>query len=102
MTNFLPFLSVDPWISDSFPTIRIILAIILAILSIAILVTVLMTPSQGYGIGALTGQATDTYYTKHKKQSMEGLIKKLTVIFGISAAVISVLFFVTLIIYPAY
>ncbi|MCL2797806.1 MAG: preprotein translocase subunit SecG [Firmicutes bacterium] len=102
MDNLLQFLSVAAWITVSFPIIRIVLAVLLVLVCLGLLVTVLMTPSQGYGIGALTGQATDTYYSKHKKQSLEGLIKKLTVIFGICAAVLSILFFVSLIIYPAY
>jgi len=106
MKNFFPFLSADTplpdWVTVSFPIIRIILIILMVLLGIGIIVAVLISPTQGYGIGALGGQPTETFYSKNKKQSMEGVIKKITVILGASAGVISILFFITLVVYPAF
>jgi len=74
--------------------------VLLALLAIATVVSIFLQPAAADGSGAITGQSSDTYFSKHKEQSFEGLMKKLTVIFGVSAAVISILFFVSLLIYP--
>ena len=89
------------WVTASFPVFRIIMIILLVLLCIATVVAIFLQPSEGHGgAGVITGQSSDTYYSKHKKQSLQGLMKKLTVIFGISAAVIAILFMITIAIYP--
>ena len=104
MKNFFPFLSAEgtlpDWITVSFPVIRIVLIVLLVLVSIAIIGAVLIQPAQSDGLGAIAGQSGETYYSKHKKQSLEGVVKKITVILGAVAAFISILFFVTLVIYP--
>jgi len=91
---------VAPWISASFPIIRIIMIVLLMLLAVAIVVSIFLQPAMADGAGAITGQSSDTYYSKHKEKNFQGLMKKLTAIFSISAAVISILFFVTLHIFP--
>jgi len=73
--------------------------VLLAIIAVAIVVLIFLQPAAADGMGALTGASSDTYYSKHKEKNFEGFMKKLTVILGISAAVISILFFVTILIY---
>ena len=74
--------------------VRIALIIMLAVVCVALVVSIFIQPAQGGGMGALAGQSSDTYYSKHKKQSLEGIMKKITWILGGSAALISILFFV--------
>ncbi len=92
---------VAPWISSSFPIIRIVILILLVVIGVFLTFAVLIQPSGNESMGALTGQSSETYYSKNKKQSVQGLMKRLTVIFGIVMAVLAILFFVTLVIYPA-
>lgn len=92
--------SVATWITESFPIIRMILLILMVVFAIGMIVVVLFQPSTGDGMGAISGQISDTYYTKNKGRSMEGIMKRLTIILGICLFVVSVLFFVTVMIYP--
>ena len=87
------------WVAESFPTIRLVLLILMVVLAIAMILVVLLQPSTGDGMGAISGQVSDTFYTKHKGRSLEGVCKRLTIIFGISLFVISLLFFVTVIVF---
>lgn len=85
------------WV-ESFPIIRIVLLSLIVLLCIALIVIVMIQPSNQQGTGALTGQS-DTFYSKNKGRTMEGLLKKLTVIIACALLALSVLFFITLIIY---
>lgn len=62
--------------------LRIVLTIIFAIDCIALTVVVLMQEGKQQGLGAIAGVA-DTYWGKNKGRSMEGGMKKATVIMGI-------------------
>jgi preprotein translocase subunit SecG len=95
--NFMGATEVAPWIADSFPIIRIILAVIIALMSLALIVTVIIQPSGSNGVNPITGQS-ETFYGKNKSRTLEGFLRKLTVILAISIAVLAVLFFVSLII----
>jgi len=90
---------VADWIAASFPILRIIFAVLMAVLAIAIVVCIFLQPAAADGSGALTGQVSDSYYSKHKEKSFQGLVKKLTVAFGITAAIIAILFFITIRVY---
>ena len=61
---------------------RTIIQIVFIILSIIMTVIVLMQEGKNNGLGALTGSA-DTYWSKNKGRSMEGMLVKLTRIFVI-------------------
>lgn len=86
------------WVSDSFPIIRIVLMVAIVLLSIAMIIIVMIQPSNSQGVGGLTGQS-DTFYSKNKSKTLEGTFKRLTVIIGCALVVLTILFFVTLIIY---
>lgn len=89
---------VADWVSASFPIIRLVLLLLIVALSIALTVVILMQPSNTQGMGGLTGQS-DTFYSKNKGRTLEGTLKRLTVIIAIALLVLAVLFFVTLLFY---
>ncbi|MCI8458766.1 MAG: preprotein translocase subunit SecG [Clostridia bacterium] len=95
---FLP--GVANWISESFPTIRLVLLILMVVLALAMILVVLFQPSSDDGMGAISGQVSDTFYTKNKGRSLEGIMKRLTIVLAICLFVVSVLFFITIVIYP--
>ena len=97
--NFLLSVGVPNWVQTSFPIIRLVLLILMVVLAIGMILVVLLQPSSGDGMGAISGQVSDTFYTKHKGRSLEGVCKRLTIIFGISLFVVSLLFFVTVIVF---
>lgn len=90
--------TVPNWVANSFPIIRLILLILIVLLCAMLVVVVLIQPSNSSGMGAISGQS-ETYYSKNKSRTIEGLMKKLTVIFSIVIFVLAVLFLVSLIIY---
>lgn len=88
------------FVVDTFPIIRIILAIVIAVMCLALTVVVLIQPSgSNRGVNPITGQS-ETFYGKNKSNTLEGLFRKLTVIIAITVAVLAVLYFVTVIVYP--
>ncbi|MDE7395846.1 MAG: preprotein translocase subunit SecG [Clostridiales bacterium] len=95
---FLP--AVANWITTSFPVIRLVLLILMVVLSLALIVVVLFQPANSDGMGAISGQSSDTFYSKNKGHSLEGVMKRLTIVLSIALFVVSVLFFVTVIVYP--
>ncbi len=95
---YLP--SVANWISESFPIIRFVLLILMVVLAVAMILVVLFQPSSGDGMGAISGQVSETFYSKNKGRSLEGIMKRLTIVLAICLFVVSVLFFVTVVVYP--
>lgn len=96
MKNFL-FL-VPAWVSESFPIIRMVMIIVMVVLSVALVIVVLFQPSNSQGMGAITGQS-DTFYSKNKSKTLEGAMKRLTIILSICLFVIALAFFISLVIY---
>lgn len=100
MNVLMPFLSAVPqWVSDSFPILRIVMIVLMALVGLAIIVIVLFQPSNSDLGSAYGGGGSDTYYSKNKGKTLESTMKRITVILGIVEAVLSILFFVSLIIY---
>ncbi len=93
--------TVPDWVSDSFPTLRIIMLILISVLSIALVITVLFQSSNdgNNNIDAVMGGSTDTFYGKHRSQTLESILKRLTVILAIVIAVLAIAFFITTCIY---
>lgn len=83
---------VADWIVASFPIIKIVLAVLIAICSIFMIVAVLAQKGEANG-NTITGQ-TDTFYNRHKGSSLQGIIKKLTIIDAILLVVFCVIFLV--------
>ncbi len=89
-----------PWVVNSFPIIKIVLCVLIAILSIFMIVAVLMQKGNSNGVDAVTGQM-DTFYNKNKGSSLQGKIKKLTVWAAALLLVFCVIFLIINTIYPA-
>lgn len=87
------------WVTDSFPIIRTVIIVVMVVLSLALIVLVLAQPSNEHGMNAITGQTSDTFYSKNKSKTLQGVFKRLTVIISIVLAVLSLVFFITLAIY---
>ncbi len=102
MNSFVSLLGagVDTWMSESFPIIRLVIVIIIAVLALAMILAVLVQPSASNGANPITGQS-ETFYGKNKSHTLEGFWKKLTVGIAITIAVLAVLYFVTYMIYSA-
>ena len=59
--------------------LKIILTILLAIDSVAMIIVILMQQGKSQGLGALAGgMSADSYWGKNKGRSKEGNLKKIT------------------------
>ncbi len=98
---FSQLLEQPAWVTESFPIIRIVLMALIVLCAIAIIVAILrMESNPEGGTNAITG-ATDSFYAKNQSSTKEGRLKKLVIICSITLLVLTVLFFVTYMIYPA-
>ncbi|MBO5215357.1 MAG: preprotein translocase subunit SecG [Clostridia bacterium] len=100
VNNFSAAAVVEPWISQSFPIVRMVLLILIAVLSFVMILTILFQEGDdGSGMNAMTGASADTFYSKNKTQTLTATLKRLTVVLAIVIAVLAVLFFVSVAIY---
>jgi len=81
------------WVVESFPIIKIVIMSLLALLSIAMIVLVVMQKSNTNGAGAITGQ-TDTFYNRNKGATLQGKIKVLTIITAVLIMVLCLTFLI--------
>lgn len=89
---------VEPWISESFPIIRIVLFCLVAVCAIILIVTTLFQNQDSNGADVVTGQQ-ESYYSKNKGGSRDAKLKWITIISAIVAVVCVILYFVSLLIY---
>ena len=68
--------------------LKTILTIVLVLICIALTVIILMQEGKSAGLGALTG-SSDSYWSKNKGRSMEGVLVKATRVMVILFIVIS-------------
>ncbi len=68
--------------------LRMVLTIALVIICIALTVMILMQEGKSAGLGAISG-SSDTYWSKNKGRSMEGILIKATRVLVILFIVIS-------------
>ena len=70
---------------------KTVLMVVFILISIAITVVILMQEGKQAGLGAISG-SSDTYWSKNKGRSLEGLLVKLTrvavILFVLLAAVL--------------
>lgn len=71
-------------------TVRIIVTVVFIIVSIALAAIVLMQEGKNSGLSALSGVA-DTYWSKNKGRSMEGMLIRITTLLGIIFVVMAIL-----------
>lgn len=67
--------------------LRLVLKVIFAIVCIALVVVVLMQKGRDSGLGALTG-SSDTYWSKNKGRSREGMMIILTRVLAVIALIL--------------
>ena len=97
--NILNFLCKDEnvgtatWVVESWPIIKIIIMCVLAVFAIAMIVLVVMQKSNSNGISAISGQ-TDTFYNRNKGATLQGKIKRWTVICAVVIMVLCVVFLI--------
>ncbi len=58
--------------------LAVILTVILVLICVALIVTVLLQEGKSAGLGNLSGMNVDTYWGKHKAQTLEGKLEKTT------------------------
>ena len=93
---------VAPWISSSFPIIRVVVLVLIALLAIAIISIVMCLESNADGgTNVISGQS-ESFFAKNQGSSREGRLKKAIVVCGIAIAVLAVLFWITWQILPAH
>lgn len=68
------------WVVKSFPIIKTVVVGVLLVCAIFMIIAVLVQQGNMNGIQGITGDSSDTFYNRNKGQSMQGKIKKLTVI----------------------
>jgi len=90
---------VPNWVANSFPIIRVILMVLLLVSAVLLVVCILFQQTKASGLGAISGGSTETYYYKHKGKSLEGILKKATIILAICTLAFTVLFLISIQIY---
>lgn len=68
------------WVVNSFPIIKLVLVILVLICSVFMIVTVMFQEGNTNGMTGITGDSSDTFYNRNKSQSMQGKIKKITIV----------------------
>lgn len=87
-------LASSDFVTEVLPIVRIVLIALVFVCSVVIIITTLLQSSADEnGATAMTGQ--ESYYSQNKGESKDGKLKKLTIIFSISCAVIIVIYFLT-------
>ena len=90
------------WVVNSFPIIKIVLAVLICLCAIFLIVVTLCQKTEADGgMNAITGQA-DTFYNRNKGASLQGKIKKWTIAVSIAILVLCVAFLVINSIYRGY
>ncbi len=74
--------------------LKTILTIVFIIICVALTVIILLQEGKSAGLGSLSGQSLDTYWSRNKGRSKEGILIKITtamvVLFFILAAVLNI------------
>ncbi len=74
--------------------LKIVLQILLVVICVALTVIILFQEGKSNGLGSLSGQQFDSYWSRNKGRSREGLLVKLTsvlvILFFILSAVLNI------------
>lgn len=82
------------WIVNSFPIIKLIVVIAILICSVFMIIAMMLQQGNTNGMTGITGDSSDTFYNRNKGQSMQGKIKKLTIINSIVILVLCLVYLV--------
>lgn len=86
------------WIVNSFPIVRLVVVCLIALLSIGMIIAVLMQDGSSNGVSSITGDS-NTFYNRNKGMSLQGKIKRFTVIISVCIVVLCIAY---LILYSIY
>lgn len=89
------------WITIWIPIVRMILVCLIALCAITIIVLVLWQDSNAEGGTNVISGSYESFYSRNKGSSREGRLKTVMIISSALIAVVSILFFITYLIYPA-
>jgi len=73
--------------------------VLLLISALLLVVCILFQQTKASGLGALSGGGTETYYYKHKGRSLEGILKRATIVLAICTTAFTILFLISIQIY---
>ena len=89
------FLLVPNWVSTSFPVIQAILLALITLCALAIVVAVMIRPSDPEGGNNVITGKNESYYGANKSATKEGKLQKLIIICSIAILVCAIIYFVT-------
>ncbi|MCR4875520.1 MAG: preprotein translocase subunit SecG [Clostridia bacterium] len=75
--------------------LRIVDAVLLLILSLAMIVVVLMQKPVTGNIGTIAGEDTQTYAGRNKGRSKESILRIITISIAVTMAILAIFFFIT-------
>ncbi len=78
-------------VSPLYPIVRIILLVLIVMCALFMVFVVLLQPGNSSGLGAIGGGA-ETFLGKNKAKTLEGKMKRMTVIVAIALAILSIAF----------
>ncbi len=78
-------------IYEAFPTIRVILLVIMLLCALFIIAVVMLQPGNSSGVSALGG-TTETFLSKNKGKTTESKLKKLTIVCAVIFTVFAIIF----------
>lgn len=97
--NLLGAKGLPVWVTNSFPVIRQILMVLVAVAALGLLIVTLIQPnSSAGGTNVITG-ASESFYSKNKASSREGRFKRLTILLSCFIAVAIVIYCILTTIY---
>lgn len=70
-----------------------VLMCVIALLSIALIVLVLLQRGSGDGVSAITGSNTESFFSKSKGGAKQRILRILTISFSVGLAVLAIIFF---------
>ena len=89
------FLLVPNWVSTSFPVIQAILLALITLCSLAVVVAVMLRPSDPEGGNNVITGKNESYYGSNKSATKEGKLQKVILICSIAILVCAIIYFVT-------
>jgi len=74
---------------------KILMVVHILVCFILIVLVMLQSSEKNGANGTITGQDTTSFFDKNKGRTKEGMLKKLTVIFGIIFVIVTIVFSLT-------
>ena len=90
LANMIAMVLADP-VSAWYAPVKIALLILIVLLSIVMVLIVLLQPGNSEGLGAISGGA-ETFFGKTKAKTLEGRLKKLTIIVAVALVVLCIVY----------